>query len=119
MTIIVNGISDPNTSYTSTEQTITSAALLTLAHGLGTVPFIIQCFVICRIAEIGYSIGDILMVDWGGLGADEGMSVVCDSTNIYIRFGVNANALSATNKTTGASAALTNANWSLIVKAIT
>jgi hypothetical protein len=47
-----------------------------------------------------------------GAAASRGLVIVPDATNLNIRFGSNANAFAALNKTTGTAAALTNANWS-------
>lgn len=108
-------------AFTSTEQTITSgAALPPLPHLLGASPELIQVRLICKTAELGYSIGDEVIInpsDNDSAGAGRGISIVPDSTNINIRYSSNANALSVIGKTSGVVNGIINANWRLIVKA--
>lgn len=104
--------------YTSPEQTITAAGSLTLTHELGTTPKFLQRYLICKTAEHGYSIGD--MVDVSGTQDQSlgyGVSIVPDATNLGCRFGANASTFFVLNKTTGAPTGITNANWRLIVRA--
>lgn len=105
--------------YVSAQQTITAAGLLTLAHGLGREPEIIQLQLECLTAEHNYSIGDKIKVNFGALNGANGVnaSVRFDTTNIYIRFGNTNPTFSYPNNTTGAGNDLTNANWALVVKA--
>lgn len=108
-------------SYESAQQTITSSGLLTLAHGMGVAPKVVQLFLVCQVAELNYSVGDVLSLSAAGLAsgttADRGVSAVSDATNITIRLGGNLNSLIAVNKLNGNSVSLTNANWKLVVRA--
>lgn len=115
----VDGVALPITrSYTSADQTITTAGTLTLAHGFTAgSPRLVQLRLKCLTAEHGYSIGDQVLVAEGGLPGNRGAAVVLDATNIVIRFGSDANVFNVNDKATGASAAATNANWALIVRA--
>lgn len=106
-----------NKAYTSANQTITAAGTLTLAHGLGAMPTLIQVRLKCTSAEFGYSIGDEVIFNSGDQNANRGVAIVPDATNITIRYGSAANTFNVNNKTTGASAAITNASWAMIVKA--
>jgi hypothetical protein len=105
--------------YESSQQTITSAGSLTLAHGLGAEPLLVTGTLVCQTAEAGFSIGDKLVI--GLLTPDNttntGAVVVTDATNLNVRFGSGANAFFALNKGTGARASLTNANWKIIFRA--
>ena len=104
--------------FTSTDQTITSGGALTLAHSLGVAPKIVICQLVCQTGEAGYTAGDVLDFPNGPVGtANKGLSVVGDSTNINIRFGGAASSFDVLDKSSGAAAALTNANWKLRVKA--
>lgn len=108
--------------YVSPEQVITSAGSLTLAHGLGVLPKLYRTSIICKTAEQNYSPGDVVEV--GGF-ADvtdtgsftKGVAIFSDSDNIGIRYVSSASAFQVINKTTGASAQVTNANWRLVVRA--
>ncbi len=110
-------------AYDSGNQTISSAGLLTLAHGLGAAPKIIQCFAKCTTAEYNYSIGDLVAVSGAGSqytgagGVSTGFAVIPDATNISIRFGAETEPVTAPNKTTGVLQSLTTTSWVLIVRA--
>ena len=106
-------------SFVSSEQTITAAGSLSLAHGLGVMPTLIQVRLICKTADNNYSVDDELILNPGyGGDANRGVSVVPDATNLVIRFGSTATtSLAALDKTSGALAGLTNASWKLIMRA--
>lgn len=108
-------------SYESSQQTITNAGALTLAHGLGAQPKSYAAFLQCTTAENGYSIGDEVAVN-PGLNAEgsgsRGLSMVADATNVNIRFGSQGtNTFMVIHKTSGASSGATNTNWRLVVRA--
>lgn len=115
--VIDNGVTG---IYESTAQTITAAALLTLAHGLGVEPKIISYTLECTTADNGYSIGDRIEADFNQ--STSAISVFHlprkDATNIYIRFGNNAVSFSGQNKATGVAVNLTNGSWALYVTAM-
>lgn len=103
--------------FTSSELTIANGGGGTIAHGLGAAPKLIQVLLICKTAEQGYSIGDTVV--WGAFwqAQDRGLSVGGDATNIAYRYAAQNTPFSYLNKSTGASSALTNANWRVIIKA--
>lgn len=105
--------------YVSSNQTITSAGLLTLAHSLGAAPKLIFLELVCVTAEDGYSINDVIMTGLNSStsGDNRFTSVYEDATNIYIRFDNDADVFISANKGTGATVTLTNANWRLRVRA--
>jgi hypothetical protein len=102
-------------AFTSSDQTITSAGLLTLAHSLGAAPKLVQCYLVCQTGELGYTAADVVLVNFGF--NDQSMSVRIDATNVLVRFGSSAGAFAVTRADTGAGATITNANWRLRVKA--
>lgn len=106
--------------YVSPEQTITLAGLISLAHGLGAVPKLVQVVAICKTAELGYSVGDIILAttpDTLGTAAGYGLQVAMSAANVDIRVG-NTGFSSVLNKATGAfGATATAASWRLIVRA--
>lgn len=108
-------------SYESPEQTITAAGALTLAHGLGTTPKIIQAYLVCKTAEKGYSMGDETpcTISAESLAASDsyGVAITYDTTNIYVRFGSIANVFTINDKTTGSGSAIAIANWKVIFRA--
>lgn len=115
---VVASTSAFSATYESGLQTITSAGLLNLTHGLGGAPFGVQIILECQSADNGYSTGDRLIYSPGSdSGTSTGMAVVITSTQVNIRFANGATPLNANNYGTGTPANLTNANWRVIVRA--
>jgi len=107
--------------YQTSDQAITSAGALTIAHGLGRTPVLVAAFLKCTDAggEDNYAQNDVLATSFNADIADalsRGVSIVCDATNINIRFGSNANAFAVLDKTTGTASSITNSKWALIVR---
>jgi hypothetical protein len=105
--------------YVSADQTITNAGSLTLAHGLGRKPVLIQMWLKCTTANLNYSVNDEIPW-WGNSDGDGSLggadpSIVCDATNLNVRYGAT-NQL-VTNKTSGVREAITTASWRAIFKA--
>jgi hypothetical protein len=109
-------------SYTSANQTITNNGTLSLTHGLGGTPELVQCYYVCTTAENGYSVGDRLLIH-GTYQTDRaredgllGVIVVPGTSTIWIRFG---NDFRTGTKSGGSTATNdgTPANWRLVVKA--
>lgn len=111
------GVLVSNKVFVSTDQTITSAVALTLAHGLTYQPLFIGAFLVCQTGELGYTAGDVVAQGLGAMQSSSvsntGVSVVPDATNLVIRFGSNATTFSIIRKDTGAAAQATNANWKI------
>lgn len=106
--------------YESAQQTITAGGALTLAHGLGAAPKLIQMVAQCIVAEQGYVVGDEVFINpsTGAVGNfGQGLSVVPDATNLNIRFGSDASPLVLINKTTGAMTGTTKTSWKLVARA--
>lgn len=103
----------------SSLQAITDAGALTIAHNLSGTPTNWYVLLRCKTAELNYSVGDKLRASFTQDSANnQGVSVVPDATNLEIRFGSGSGAGSSVftviNKTTGAGANITNANWEVI-----
>ena len=105
--------------FTSGNQTLTSGGLLTIAHGLGRIPYQIEFKLKNLVSEHGWAVGDTLFMDISGNSAGDNRphSVYADAVNIYIRLGITANAFVIGVKSTGADTSITNASWALIVRA--
>lgn len=116
-------VSTTAATFVSGQQNVPSAGTtLTVAHGLGAVPFSLTVVLHCVTAEQGWSVGDEPIVypgsmaySGGGYSAS-GLQAWMDSTNVYLLQGSNGN-LYLPNKGTGAQFAITQANWQLIIKA--
>lgn len=104
--------------FTSTSQTITSGGALTIAHGLGREPVLIQCYLLNTTSDGGYSIGDkYLFSPQSSDGGNRGVSIVPDTTNLNIRYGSATNTFSFGRKDTGADFTATNGSWSFVIRA--
>ncbi len=109
--------------FTSAQQSITANGTLTLAHGLGAVPVLIQSYLICTTADNGYAVGDIIQMCGAGqiysnTSYVTGAWIVPDATNLNVRFGSAAGYVyAAPNKSTGAIVNLTLANWNVVFRA--
>lgn len=103
------------TTFISADQTITTAGLLTIAHGLGVVPKSIQVFLVCQVAEFGYSVGDIVQMNVSGSGNNRGYTAVVNSTNIIIKFSNQTNVFRLLSLLNGAGFATptTSFRWKL------
>jgi hypothetical protein len=107
--------------YVSAEQAITSAGALVLAHGLGARPKLIVVELVCKTAEFGYSVNDVVNIT-GANGATTttrawGCAFTVSSTNVEARYSSNPKVFQVANATTGDLVELTNANWRMIVRA--
>jgi len=106
--------------YVSSNQTITTGGLLTLAHGLGVAPKNIFLELVCSTTEYNYSVNDVIIVSANNssLGGTRPLGIYYDATNVYVRFtSGEPQQFLGVNKTTGVAVALTNANWRLRVRA--
>ncbi len=105
-------------SYYSGNLTLTSAGALTLAHGLGVVPKLFQIFIKCLVAELGYSVGNLLVVSVTTDGnTDYGIALVPDATYLNIRMGAYSSVFIIQDKGTGGRVNITNTSWALVVRA--
>ena len=107
-------------SYKSSEQIITYGSALTLAHGFATTPKFFQVFMVCKIAEAGWAIGDefplyaTFQLSFPG-AYYQGMTMNYDDNNIYCRFGTHV--ISIMRKDTGYYFDTNPSNWRMIVRA--
>lgn len=105
--------------YLSSNQTITAAGQLTLTHGLGGIPTLVQLELVCLTAEHNYSIGDVVPMGWNSsTSTNRATHCTKTSTQIILRYSNNATPFLIADKTTGAAQNVTNANWALRVGAI-
>lgn len=111
------------TTFTSAETTISASTKTTLAHGLGAIPFQFDLYIICKTAEAGYAVGDIIKVTQAyhsTAGTSSiGAIMSADATNIYLTTGPNSagGIFKGFNQDTGGDVTFSNANFKMIVKA--
>ena len=119
----VNGSLQPiNAGYTSGGTDIMTAnSTITLTHGLGSVPEIVTYTLTCTATDAGYAVGDKIMIPLNNgqtySSNSYGYSTQISTTEINIRIVNGAGPLVIVNKSTRALAALTEANWTLEVRA--
>jgi hypothetical protein len=108
------------TGYRSAAQTITAAGSLSLTHGLGAIPVLVQARIRCTSAELGYAVNDEVIVNNGESAfstVSAGHSLTVSSTTIGVRFANDPSTYQIVNKTTGAANGIDNAKWQLIIRA--
>lgn len=108
-------------SYASTGQTMTAGGLITLAHGLSSIPKVISLYAKCTSADSGYSVDDIidLSASWypdTATSTTRAGVVRKDATNIYIRVGADPFITALTADGTSR-AGLDATKWDLYVEA--
>jgi hypothetical protein len=107
-------------SFTSTDQTITSAGSLTIAHGLTATPKLLQLELVAQGSFNGYSLNDVLLANnhiQDGASGSKGFSVVADSTNLNVRFGSSTPCFDVLDKSSGNTANPSNSSFKLRIKA--
>lgn len=89
------------------------------AHGLGAAPTMLVGKLICKTADLGYAVGDAIMlppvsINYSGSGGgSRGMTVGADSTEVFIH--TPADPTQLTRKDTNAIAAITAVRWRIEV----
>lgn len=118
----VNSLVDTNMNakkFTSSNQTITAGGLITVAHGLGVVPDLIDFELYCAVADDGWGVGDVIKASLNATttASSRASALYTDSVNVYMRVSASSNSFLITNKSTGSATTITNANWRVIIKA--
>lgn len=104
--------------YESAEQSITFGGTITLTHGLGRRPYIVQLWLVNKTTDLGWAVGD-----WYGPvaaetfsdGANNGVGVATTTTQIKIVYG--ASGIAILNATTGVRGVIDVADWRLVARA--
>jgi hypothetical protein len=107
-------------SFTSTNIVITSAGSTTQTHGLGGMPTLLQCRLICTSSDRSYSVNDEVPIPFNGAdgGLNAGVVVVPDSTSILIRFGQNPGAsIELLDKSGATIGVIDNTKWQFVIRA--
>lgn len=105
----------------SAEYTITASSVTTYAHGLGVTPATISFICECLSADIGYAVGDFLILgsnlqSVGSGSAIYGWTTQADATNVYLRSSATAFG-TVLNQDTQLQANMTYGNWSVRIVA--
>jgi hypothetical protein len=110
-------------TFTSAELSLSSTSQ-SAAHSLGAMPDLLQLFLVCKTADLDYSVGDWVAVspnlndgDEGSGTSDNGFATGMDATNVYWRCN-NTGRIKIGQKISGNPAAITAARWKGVLKAI-
>ena len=118
----VGGASPISKEYISSPRTLISGGFITLTHGLGAIPKIIQYLGVCTTAQNGYVIGDVVdLTNYVARGTggtvSNGLASKLSTTTIEIRVGSSGALYYGIDFSTGGTGGLSVPNWDLIVKA--
>jgi hypothetical protein len=98
------------------ELALTTGGAFTIAHGMTPPPTDFNGYVVCKVAEGGFAVGDLVKYSLRLLtaqNADIGMQYSTDATTITVR---QPAAYGLMNKSTGAGFALTLTSWRVIIE---
>ena len=101
--------------FVSSDQTITAAGALTIAHGLGRAPLFVQMALICQSSDVGYTAGMVVPYPVGQRSTtgfnNYGVTVVTDSTNLSVRYGSVSNVFPMMDFSNGDGANIDPTKW--------
>jgi len=105
--------------FESAEITVTAgASSAVLAHGLGVKPKRFQVVLVCKTTDLGYAVGDEVAITPFFTSAAFNVQVrAINSTYLGYVIGSGAGACALLNASTGAAAAVTPANWKIVIRA--
>jgi len=103
--------------FQSTDQTVTPASTLNVAHGLGAVPKLFKVTLKCTDAggEAGYSQNDEVAADFVFVSGVSIIRASADATNVNISY--DGASTQVPNKSTRAATTITSAKWAFVVRA--
>lgn len=101
--------------FTSSEIALTTSTNHSAAHGLGAEPKNFMAVARCKTADIGFSVGDVVILGSSDNGAGVECQVYCNATNVY--FTLDAGGIVLVNPSTFANSAITLASWKLELRA--
>lgn len=103
--------------FQSTDQTVTPASTLNVAHGLGAVPKLFKVTLKCTDAggEAGYSQNDEVAADFVFTSGVSIIRASADATNVNISY--DGASTQVPNKSTRAATTITSAKWAFVVRA--
>lgn len=103
--------------YYSGELTCAAGDTGTLTHGFANRPSMWRASLICKTAELGWSVGDEVDVDGvSPAGSTRGLTVAANTSQIKYKV-CDANQLAIVNFSNGDYTAITPASWRLIIRA--
>lgn len=109
--------------FESGELAISLGAEVSAAHGLGQVPSEVDAYLICKVTEGGYAVGDrVKMSGWygntgGGSIEQTGVLSVADATNVIGVVGTDGIEIYERSPSPGTRFQIVEANWRIVLRA--
>ena len=100
--------------FISSDQTVAASSVLNVPHGFGAKPKFVQVTLKNTTAELGYSIGDEIIISGGVNNGSIEWTIEFDATNVTI---VASGTLGVLHKATQVGTLITAANWRYVVRA--
>lgn len=107
------------TKFTSSDQTVTASAQVTVAHGLAGFPLSVNYYLVNQSAEGGYTAGQVVQINPATStdgNTNRGISAIVDATNVTVRY--SSGPYELVNATFGGTFSITAAKWLLRIVAI-
>jgi hypothetical protein len=98
--------------YTSPATVIAASTAYTLAHGLASVPRLIECRLVCETIDTGFAVGDEVLMATYQDSSTNGVTIYVNATNVVVRFAANYAGYSPSGY-----AAFDLSKWRLVVRA--
>lgn len=99
--------------FESAEQTLTINTATNIAHGFSSVPMIVYSFLRCKTTELGYAVGDEVLVSVSN-GSNTGINVWANTTNVGF---VVDDGITLITRSGVAYSSITLANWRFVARA--
>jgi hypothetical protein len=87
-----------------------------VAHGLGSLPFSVGAFLICKTAQHGWSVGDMLKIEYT-VDSTTTYGVKVAKNETHLKYQVAASSIFVPVYSTGGLGSITLANWKLVLEA--
>ena len=104
----------------SGEVDIVSGGLISFAHGLSNKPLLAQAKIICKVAEGGYSIGDVVSLNGHYQSSFDntyqGICISWGDTDVNARFGDATYPITIAHKGDGSKWIAVSNNWKIIIE---
>lgn len=118
-TVAGKGLSPLTKEYVSPESAIAANGSATLTHDLGSMPKLVTISVVCKIAEMGFVVGEEAMIGtvFTGVATGTNVGIQLASSTTTIRLKISSAGIAVGNMSTGVPAIITNSNWRMIIRA--
>lgn len=113
------GSSNLITRYESAEQSVpTAGGGTSFAHGGTRAPDLVQCYLRCKTAELGFAVGDEVIFNLQNSNATRDFLIGANATTVFYRWDRAGSDVPAVRHfSTGAWTSITTGNWRLVFKA--